>query len=241
MRKYILIGALAFLAFAVALAPASVVRLATGRVPGLELRTVGGTVWNGEARPVYRGEPQGRLAWTFAPSGILDGEARLQWRLSDLDLDLSGDAAQGFGDARATIAGRVGAPAVNRVLGRYDIGVDGDFELHEVSVASNGADGLRLSGQFAWKGGRTFYRLSGLNYDTTMPAMTADLETVDGEHAFDVRLADDALLLIRARLDAEGWIEVGLTRRFVALAGIPWPVPGEEDAIVLTVEEQLFR
>lgn len=240
MRKYILIGVLAFLVFAVVLMPASVARLAVNRVDGLAMRAVGGTLWDGQANLAYRGEGMGTLEWTFVPLGVLDGEVRLRWRLKDADVDLSGIAAQGFDRALLNASGHVGAKVVNRVLGRYDIVIDGDFEATDLAVVSDGS--ARASGVIAWSGGRTFYRLSGQNYDTALPAMVAEVRTVDGEHTLDATLADSsAAPLIQARLKPSGWIEIGLTRRFAALAGKPWPIPGDDDTVVLTVEEQLFR
>lgn len=240
MRKYILIGVLAFLVFVVVLMPASVARLAANRVDGLAMRSVGGTLWDGQANLAYRGEGIGTLEWTFVPRGMMDGEVRLRWRLSDADLDLSGIAAQGFGLVFLNVSGHVGAAAVNRVLGRYDIAIDGDFEATDVVLIAD--ESVRASGAIAWSGGRTFYRLSGQNYDTALPAMVAEVRTVDGEHTLDAKLADDsAAPLILARLKPTGWIEIGLTRRFTTLAGKPWPIPGDDDAVVLTVEEQLFR
>lgn len=240
MRKYILIGVLAFLGSALVLMPAGVARLAANRVDGLAMRAVDGTLWDGQANLAYRGEGIGTLEWTFIPLGVVDGEARIRWRLSDADLDLSGIAAQGFGRALLNASGHVGAAAVNRVLGRYDIAIGGNFEATDVALVSDGS--VRASGAIAWSGGRTFYRLSGQNYDTVLPAMVAEVRTVDGEHTLDAKLADDsAAPLILARLKSTGWIEIGLTRRFTTLAGKPWPIPGDDDAVVLTVEEQLFR
>ena len=240
MRKYILLGGLAFLAFALILMPASVARFVTNRVDGLVMRAVGGTLWDGRANLAYRGEGIGEVAWTFVPRGVLDGEVRVRWRLTDADVDLSGIAAQGFGRALLHASGHVGAAAVNRVLGRYDIALAGDFEATDLDVVSDGS--TRASGAIAWSGGRTFYRLSGQNHDTALPAIVAEVRTVDGEHTLDARLAADAAApLIHARVKPSGWIEIGLTRRFTALAGKPWPVAGDENAVVLTVEEQLFR
>ena len=240
MRKYTLIGVLAFLAFALVLMPASVARLAVNRVDGLAMRAVGGTLWDGQANLAYRGAGIGTLEWTFMPLGALDGEVRVRWRLRGAHFDLSGIAAQGLNHAHLHASGHVGAAAANRVLGRYDIAIDGDFEATDVALVRD--ESVRASGAVAWSGGRTFYRLSGQTYDTALPAMTAEVRTVDGEYTLDAKLADDtAAPLIRARLKATGWIEIGLTRRFAALAGKPWPIPGDDDAVVLTVEEQLFR
>ena len=242
MRKYILIGVLAFLGFAVVLMPASVARLATNRVDGLAMRAVGGTLWDGQASLAYRGEGIGDLQWTLKPFDVLRGEIRVRWRLTDadVDVDLSGIAAQDLSRAVLTASGHVGAAAINRVLGRYEITIDGTVEATDLAVVLNGS--ARASGAVAWSGGRTFYRLSGQNYDTALPAMVGEVRTVDGEHTLDAKLADDhAAPLIHARLKPTGWIEIGLTRRFVALAGKPWPIPGDDDAVVLAIEEQLLR
>lgn len=240
MRKYILIGVLAFLGFALVLMPASVARLAANRVDGLAMRAVGGTLWDGQASVAYRDEGIGTLEWTFMPLGVLDGEVRVRWRLSDADLDLSGIAARGLSNAVLNVSGQVGAAAVNRILERYDIAIDGDFEATDLALVSDGS--VWASGAIAWSGGRTFYRLSGRNHDTALPAMVAEVRTVDGEHTLDAKLADDSTApLIMARLKPNGWIEIGVTRRFTTLAGMPWPTPGDDDAVVLTVEEQLFR
>lgn len=240
MRKYILIGLLAFLGSALVMMPASVARLAGDRIDGLAMRALGGTLWDGQANLAYRGEGIGTLEWTVMPLGVLDGEVRARWRLRDAGLDLSGIAARGFGRTLLNASGRVGATAVNRVLGRYDIEIDGDFEATDLALVSDGA--MRVSGAIAWSGGRTFYRLSGQNYETALPAMIAEVRTVDGEYTLDAKVADlGAAPLIQARLKPGGWIEIGLTRRFATLAGKPWPIPGDDDAVVLTVEEQIFR
>lgn len=244
MRNYILVGALAFLVFAVAMVPANVVRLVADRVDGLELRTLSGTLWDGRAQVAYRGAAIGEFAWTFLPGGLLDGEARARWQLTDTGLDVSGIAARGFDRDRVTVTGRLGAATVNRILGRYHIWIAGDFETEELTVVSGTAPpagGTDVSGVITWPGGRTIYRLSGQSYDTVLPAMVAEVGTVDGEHRLDAKLANgsDAPLL-HARLDETGWIAIGLTRGFTTLAGKPWPVPGDDSAVVLTVEQQLF-
>ena len=152
LRKYILIGVVAFLAFALVLMPASVARLATDRLDGLVMRTVGGTLWDGHANLAYRGQRIGNLEWTFMPIAVLSGEVRVRWRLADADTDLSGIATQGLGHASVNASGHVGATAVNRVLGRYEIAINGDFETTDLGVVSD--ESTRASGVIAWSGGR---------------------------------------------------------------------------------------
>ena len=245
-RTYILIGIAAFAVFGAAFMPASVVRLATDRIDGLTLRTASGTLWDGNASVAVGGHAIGSLTWTFEPLGLLEGEARMRWQLRDATIDLAGVASRGFDAAWMTAAGTVDSAAANRILGRYDISIGGAFKLVGLGLRLDEA-GARASGEIRWSGGRTLYRLSGQNYDTTLPAMLANVATVEGKHTLWVELADDVApsaaraRLMDAHLDASGWLRVGLTRRFLVLAGKPWPIPGDENATVLSVEEQVLR
>ena len=246
MRTYILIGIAAFVVFGAAFMPASVVRLGTDRIDGLTLRTASGTLWDGAAAVAVGGQAIGSLTWTFEPLGLLEGEARVRWQLRDASVDLAGVASRGFEAARMTATGAVDSAAANRILERYDISIGGQFKLVGLGLRLD-ATGARASGEIRWSGGRTLYRLSGQNYDTTLPAMLANVATVEGKHMLRVELAADVAPaaerapLMDAYLYASGWLRVDLTRRFLALAGKPWPIPGDENATVLSVEEQVWR
>ena len=245
MRNYILIGIAAFVVSGAAFMPASVVRLGTDRIDGLTLRTASGTLWNGAAAVAVGGQAIGSLTWTFEPLGLLDGEARIRWQLRDATIDLAGSASRGFDAAQMTVAGTVDSAAVNRILERYDISIGGQFKLVGLGLRLDEA-GARARGEIRWSGGRTLYRLSGQSYDTTLPAMLAKVATVEGKHMLRVELRDDVAPaaerapLMDAHLDASGWLRVDLTRRFLALAGKPWPIPGDDNATVLSVEEQVL-
>ena len=145
-----------------------------------------------------------------------------------------------FGRVLLNASGHVGLAAVNRVLGRYDIAIAGDFEATALAVVAD--ESARASGAIAWSGVRTFCRLSGQNYDTALSAMVAEVRTVDGECALEAKLADDPTApLVHACLQPDGWVGIGLARRFSALVVSPRPSSGNDDAAVVAVEEQLVR
>ena len=73
MIRYVVVGLLLFLGFAVAFAPASLVGTALPERSGVQLLTPSGTVWRGQAELLAGGQPAGALTWRFRPVTILQG------------------------------------------------------------------------------------------------------------------------------------------------------------------------
>ena len=46
--------------------------------------------------------------------------------------------------------------------------------------------------------------------------------------------------LLEVRLRADGWLRIRLTKRFLALAGNPWPGNAADDDFVIAVAERCF-
>ncbi len=236
---YVLVGTVAFVVFAVVFAPARAVRLATDRVDGLVLRGIAGTLWRGEADVAYQGFGAGRLAWAFAPLALFGGEVRIHWRLSEDDHELDGIASRGFASMAVSASGQVGAAAVNRMLGIYHIEVGSALTVDELFLRIN--EGARVAnGTLRWSGGRTVYRLSRQTYYADLPEMIAHVDTVAGETRLEASSVPDGAPLLKLRLDREGTVHIGITRRFSVLAGKPWPGTGADDTVVLTLSEKLF-
>lgn len=241
----ILLGVFAGVVFLLALIPSRAVAPLAERVDGLRLLAATGRWWKGEADLVYRGFAAGRLAWTLAPAAVLDGRLGVDWRLRHADHDLSGSAAAGMDSVALAVIGRMEAATVNRALAFYRMQLDGHFVVDTAAAP----DGLVLGydeGQLAaggvlrWSGGRTVYRLSGQSYQAQMPPMVARLAMEAGQPVLRAYAEDVEKPLLSARLDAEGWLHVSMSRRFAALAGNPWPGSGDADAVVLTVQEKVL-
>ena len=242
---YVLLGALAFAGFALALLPASVLTRAVEGASAATLRDVNGTVWRGSAELAVQGEDLGRLQWRFAPAALLSGAAGVRWRLRHADFRFAGDLRYGVGGVAASASGELGAAALRNTLAKYYIRIGGDFAFERLAlrVVPNGEDGAaawRAEGELRWSGGRTTYRLSGQSYDVEFPPLAGELRTTaDGIRlqAF-ARQGDGEAPLLTAWLDGEGWLHVSVTRRFTRLAGKPWPGSGGEDEVVVTVAER---
>lgn len=250
---YASLGVAAFAVFALALLPASVLTRAVEGATPATLREVAGTVWRGASKLAIHGEDLGRLQWRFAPAALLSGAAGVTWRLRHADYRFEGELRQGFGGTSASATGVLGAAALRWVLAKYYIRFDGDFTFDRLALRvvrnAAGSAAWRAEGELRWSGGRTTYRLSGQSYDVEFPPLAADLRTTaDGirlrafaERAVAARTGDRGEApLLTARLDGEGWLHVGVTRRFTRLAGKPWP-GGGEDEVVVTVSERVLQ
>lgn len=232
--------------FFVALVPARALTRLTAGIDGLVLLGVGGAWWRGHAQVVYSGFEAGRFAWTLRPARLLVGELRVDWRLDHPSHNLTGSARRGFGGDELVVAGTIDATSVNPFLAPYDIALGGTFDVADVRLQLGQT--LAAGGDARWTGGRTVYRLSGRTYNVNMPAMYGRLGVAartdeHGEASKELLLDafdDDGTVLVSARLAADGWLHIGVTRRFTALAGNPWPGTSADDVVVVTVAEQVF-
>lgn len=242
---YALFGVAAFTVFALALLPARVLTRAIAGASPATLRDVAGTVWRGTAELAVHGEDLGRLQWRFAPAALLSGAVGITWRLRHADYRFEGDLRQGFGGASASVTGVLAAAALHRTLAKYYIRLDGDFTFDRLALrvapSAPGGAAWRAEGELRWSGGRTTYRLSGQSYDVEFPPLDAELHTVADGIRLQATEAHGGAPLLTARLDGEGWLHVGVTRRFTHLAGKPWPGGGGEDEVVVTVSERVLR
>ena len=232
-----LIGVAAALCFGLALVPANAVTLATDRIDDLTLHGIGGTVWNDHANVFYRDIDAGRFAWHMDWPALFKGSLGVHWRLNGPGHDLSGRFQRRFAWWDLAAAGSIGTSHVNRLLGDYDIQVAGRLAVEDLVVRSE--DGvLALAGKLRWTGGRTAYRLSGISYSADLPPLVANLTTQQGEAVLSAGLAGEPVPLLEARL-RDGWLKVGITKRFTWLAGKPWPGNAADHAMVLTVEREM--
>lgn len=235
------IGLAAFLAGAVYLAPAGLVRVAVGDEGPVRLSGVEGRLWDGRASLLFDGWPAGRLAWAFDAAGLLDGRLRFDWRIEDPGYDLDGRGDVGFGGTAFDARGRVGPILIERTLAPYDIAVGGALEISRLEVrASHDLVPETIEGNLHWTGGPVGYRLAGGHFRTELPPLDGRVDTVGGEPVLTVHAAGEDVPLVRVRLDPEGWAHIGITQRFTELVGMPWPGGGPAEAVVIEVAENIL-
>ena len=230
-----LVGCLALLLY---LLPARALLPLAARVDGLTVWDVRGRWWRGECGVAARELALGRLAWQWGPAGLTAGELRFDWQLEGPDHALGGTVAVRPDGWNLEAAGRAGAALANPALAAYAIRLDGDLALEALALGATANESASAAGTLHWSGGDVAYRIGGRPFAAALPAMAGRLAVVDGEPTLAVATGAGEQLF-EIRLAAGGWLHVALTKRFLDVAGNPWPGAVADDAVVVEVAEKM--
>ncbi|MEM1432790.1 MAG: type II secretion system protein N [Pseudomonadota bacterium] len=254
MIRYLLLALVVIIGVVIVRLPAS---LLTERIPRdtVVLTQPGGTLWQGSAQAALGTQRLGRLSWSLHPLALLRLEAVADFALSGSELGVAGVAGIGVDQQLSlTLDGEIGNRLLNAILAPYAIRIDGDLAASKVAVAgqlrdlSGTARTLEdviaftgLSGQLRWDGGLASYTLQAGTSTATFPALQGRLG-LSPEQLPELAVYSQGIdfALLRAGVLTEGFVKVGVSRRFTELAGLPWPGQEPDDAIVLEVEQQVF-
>jgi len=237
MRRSLAVGALFCLIFAIAFAPASLLR---SLVPSqVVLLNPTGTLWRGSSQLIQQSHPLGELRWRISPAALLRGSLRYDLVLDNAIDQLSGaiELAPWQAATRIEISGALTAVTVNQWLLPYHIDLSGIFTLENVQVTLVEWLPAATKGTIVWSGGRVTYTLSGKTSSSILPEMRAYLG--EGPEAVVYPIGGQTPLLY-AELLATGYAKVGITMRLTRLLNDPWPGGEPDHAVVLEVEEQVF-
>lgn len=246
MIRTLLILILLVVGFAVAFAPAALLRHAIPSGGGIGLTALSGTLWDGSADLVLGGIEAGRVEWRFTPVTILQGALGYHLALSAPGQALSGELRWRPSGIETVLDGTVQGAYVNAWLDRYDIELSGDFGLRSMRLvfprefdpgaAPDGATGS-AAGFMTWSGGPVRYRLAGEDFSGALPPLEARfgerLEAV-------VQAAGNATPLLRVELLENGYVRLGMTRLLTRMLNNPWPGADADHEVVLEIEERLL-
>lgn len=239
--RYLLLGLVAFLGFAVYMAPATLVRSIIGDSGPVVLAELQGRLWRGGASVLYQSYPVGQLEWSFDPGALLEGAVGFDWELIDPGHTASGQAHVGLRRMTLAATGTLYAASIDRTLEPYYIEAGGELNIARLYADfTHDLSSLAIEGELSWSGGDVRYRLSGRQHRATLPALFATIETTDGEPTLTARAEAIEAPLVRVRLDSEGWVNIGITKQFTKMVGQPWPGREPDHAVVLEVGEKLF-
>ncbi|MFB3106102.1 MAG: type II secretion system protein N [Pseudomonadales bacterium] len=240
MRNTLIFGSLLFIFFAIAFAPAGLMRTAFDQVPGAVLTEPSGTLWEGSGRIYLNEQSLGLLAWDFSPGKMLGGSLIYEFSITGPEHDLTGEIAVSLSATALQVSGEIAAPLVNDWLAPYDIAISGTVQLDTTQV--NVVDGYPkgAEGRVHWSGGTVRYTLSGRTSSATLPPLVAYLdEGPEGPSAI-VFAQSGQTPLIKAELLENGFAKVGITKLLTKLLNNPWPGSDSDHVIVLEVEEQVL-
>ena len=240
-RQLLLLGLVFFLSFLVIFLPASSIRLVTNAIPAIDFSTTEGSIWNGNGRLRVSKLYVGLLRWSVDPVQLVFGKLAFEWVLEDQSHTFGGSATIRLGGMAFSFDGLIEAETINRVLAAYNMNLNGTLHLRSVKATINKSEGrIRIQGDMRWDGGTVQYRMSNQRFQTELPALLGELQMVEGVPSMTVRSETDNTPLLRARLDNDGWVHIGITKRFTHLIGQPWQGNEPDPAIVMEVSEKLL-
>ena len=240
-RQLLLLGLVFFLSFLVIFLPASSIRLVTNAIPAIDFSTTEGSIWNGNGRLRVSKLYVGLLTWSVDPVQLVFGKLAFEWVLEDQSHTFGGSATIRLGGMAFSFDGLIEAETINRVLAAYNMNLNGTLHLRSVKATINKSEGqIQIQGDMRWDGGTVQYRMSNQRFQTELPALLGELQMVEGVPSMTVRSETDNTPLLRARLDNDGWVHIGITKRFTRLIGQPWQGNEPDPAIVMEVSEKLL-
>lgn len=239
--RYALLGILVLAACIVYMAPATLLAMALGDEGPTRLTQARGSIWDGAAALEHEGQSLGSLSWQFDAGGLARGEANFDWRLAGTGHTLSGGARLGLGGLHCSAAGAVSGATIRRILAPYWIETTGDVGIERIGAdVTHDLHLQALAGELSWSGGEVRYRLAGEHYQMVLPPLAGMLETVNAEPTLTVFAQGVDAPLLHIRLGADGWLNIGVTKKLTKMAGFPWPGNEPDHAIVIDVSERLF-
>ena len=240
-HQLLILGLVFFLSFLVISLPASSIRLVTNGIPAIEVSTTKGSVWNGSGRLRVSALYAGSLRWSIDPTQLFVGKLAIEWMLEDDNHVLQGTATIGWGHASFSFNGLVEPETINRILAPYDMNLTGALHLNSITATVNrNEDRIHTQGDMRWDGGIVQYRMSNQTFRRELPTLLGELQMAEGIPSMMVRSETDNTPLLHARLDEDGWVHIGITKRFTRLIGQPWQGSESDRAIVMEVSEKLL-
>lgn len=245
MIKYFAIGLPAFIILCVVLAPASLLRPLLAQA-GLSLAAPFGSVWSGGGELRIHGRELGAVEWYLDSVKLTEPALAHHWKLFAEETHLHGKFAAGLGLATLAAEGGFHADAVNPWLNAYGLRLSGQFHLPEAAAAFADGRVQSAAGRLEWSGGSAHYQLGGAWLEATLPPLAASVQFASTGGAEPPRMdaqvltLEEALPLIQVESTEGGYVKIGVTRRLMKMAQVPWLGEGADDAVAFTLEEKLF-
>lgn len=245
--KLIVVYAIAFLlgfiGFVIAFAPASIVWQLVStdverQLPDLQIISIHGTLWSGNADVRYWNFPPTTVRWSVAPAALI--HTRLDIRAvasgDNIHLDVKGGATLEHFSADAT--GYIGSAWINPVSTNYGLGYTGRLKIDRLHMAADPRWFTAAAGNLHWNGGQVIYH-------TARGPQTINLPRLDGKlyernNALHLDISDAGQPLITVRLRRSGWLKVNIKTRLMRVADLSWPGGEAQGATALSFEEQIF-
>lgn len=244
---YIATAILSFALFVIVFAPAATIwSLAKDDIgprlpPDLQVLTIDGTVWSGDATIRYREFPPSALSWSLDPFALIDRQVVADIVVSGVEGDdhsIASDLVASRRHLEIAAGGYIDSAYINRVSAPYGLVFSGRLDVTRLTAQSDYAWFTAAEGDLHWDGGTILYRTYEGTQSLELPPLDGTLTMAGRDIHLDIDHAGDPVIAITLR--PAGWAVVDLKRRLFDLAGIDWPGGATADMSVLMLEEKIF-
>ena len=240
-RWWILLGILAVVVILVVMIPARAYSMILENYGTYVLATKG-TIWYGSGDVSAAGKPIGRLEWSLRPKRIFAGQLAFKVSMQNQNIRLSGIMVRGFTYTEFHGSATLAQSLVNAILLPYEIQVQGEFEVNELSVKINDKRQVKvLTGNIVWEGGISRYLTSKETRIFEMPAVSGKLSHEEDTAVLHTQDQERNIPLVNVRFQPEsGSFEVALTQHMLELSKMPFKSAAEPSDIVVEVSRELY-
>ncbi len=240
---YTLTGIVTFGVFLVVFAPAALLwnlikTDAARAVPDLQVLTVDGTVWQGDAGLRFREFPVADLNWTIAPLPLARQQLVFTATLAGDGLGAVGNGVASQPGTAGKLDGYIEASYINAVAGRYGMSFPGRIDIEGVSFAADRRWLTAISGMLKWGGGRVLIQMPSGTQAFLLPPLEGELKLAGSDLALEVTAAEGPVISILLR--PNGWAVIDIKARLLQVSGMPLPDAANPDLSAITLEEKVF-
>ncbi len=209
--------------------------------PGLQVRELAGTVWQGKALVDYQRLPL-ELDWRVRPSAIIHGRLPVRWSLSTQRSKLTGDLSVSLSRRLTLSAGG------NLFMGDFAQWVRqqggaqlaGTVRVDSLKMAWSNGSWKQAEGAAHWGGGLVTWPMGGTTQQATMPAMEARLQMQGQDLDLTISRSGVQAPAAQVRLTPNGMADLMVYRRLLDLAGQSWPDSVPPGAVVFRMRQRLL-
>lgn len=240
-RWWILLGIVAVVVILVVMIPARAYSMILENY-GTYLLATKGTIWYGSGEVSAAGKNIGRLEWSLQPKRVFAGKLAYRVSMQNQNIRLSGILNRGFTYTEFHGSTTLAQSLVNTILLPYEIQVQGEFEIKELSVRVNDKRQVKvLTGNIVWEGGTSRYRTNNETRIFEMPAVTGKLSQEENTAVLNTLDQERNIPLVNVRFQPEsGLFEVALTQHMLELSKMPFESAADTSEIVVEVSRELY-
>lgn len=208
---------------------------------GIDVQSVVGTIWDGQALIRYQGL-SGIIKWDVSADGLLSFSLPVALNLESEVGDLNADLAISLSKIKAKVTqAQIDLKPLTPLFRAQRVSLDGELFVKDLEIHIEDNKLAQAQGMASWSGGDIAYPAGRAVHERSLPMFKAVLKTAEsGEIYLGVRDPQANFDVINADLKTDGTAMLRITRRLLDLSSEPWSQNSTEQDVVFKVKKVLY-